>query len=749
MKKFIALVLATAFMPFLWANEGMWLPMFVSRLNQTDMEKMGIQLTAEEIYSINNSSLKDAIVMLSGGSCTAEIISKEGLTLTNHHCAFGAIQANSSVDHDYLTDGFWAMSRDQELRAEGMTASFLVRMEDVSAIVNGKLTPDMDEATRARTIGMVADSIETASTEGTIYNANVKSFFEGNEFYLFVYETYRDVRLVGAPPSSVGKYGGDTDNWMWPRHTGDFAMLRVYANEEGKPADYAEGNVPMKPRHHLPVSMSGVKANDFAMVMGYPGSTDRYLTSYGVNLALEKDQPARVKIRGKKLELYKEDMDASDKVRIQYASKYARVSNYWKYFIGQQEQLKANNVLEKKQAEEEAFMAWVNEDLARKEKYGEALNMIEEGYKSLFDTQLGYTYLTEAIIGSEALLNAYRVSAGLSRVLDVEKGQDVDQEKLNAAIQRSKGMMASFWKDYNAPTDQKVTGAMLEMFYNDLPAEMRPEAFTELAKKYKNDFDEMAEDMFEKSVMTDEERFNEFISAPTKKMMDKDMAFTLANAFINNYRKTVQPAIAEANTGIEKGNRLFVAGLREMNPSKKYYPNANSTMRLTYGQVLPYEPRDAVSYNYFTTLEGVMEKEDASNPEFVVPGKLKQLYNAKNYGQYADEDGTLHVCFLTNNDITGGNSGSPVINGKGQLIGTAFDGNWEAMSGDIFFETEIQRTIVCDIRYVLFIVDKYAGAGHLVKEMDLVWDEEPAEITEEPTASMTNTAEPKKMESGK
>lgn len=709
------------------ANEGMWLPMFISRLNHTDMQKHGLQLTAEEIYSVNNSSLKDAIVMLSGGSCTAEIISKEGLTLTNHHCAFGAIQANSTVEHDYLADGFWAMSKDKELKTN-LTASFLVRMEDVTETVLGALSDDMDEMSRAQAIAMIADSIETAVVEGTDYNADVKSFFEGNEFYLFVYETFGDVRLVGAPPSSVGKYGGDTDNWMWPRHTGDFSVLRVYTGKDGKPADYSEENIPLIPRHHLPVSMSGVNEGDYAMVMGYPGSTDRYLTSYGVRNAMDLDQPARVKIRGKKLEIMKEDMDADQAIRIQYASKYARVSNYWKYFIGQQEQVKNNGVYEKKLAEEQAFTEWAEENAERKEKYGTALDLIKQGYEQQNRYQLANTYLGEAIFGSEILLMGYYNTA-LGRALSAE---EVNQEQVDAIVQSLRGRAEGFYKDYNAPTDAKVTAAMLEMYMNDVPEDQIAPELKDMVKKYKGDYQKLVSKMFSSSIFASKSAYEEFLNDPSMKALDKDMAYTIASGVINHYRGEIVPMIQTSALQLEKGNRLFVAGLREMQPNRKFYPNANSTMRVTYGNVLSYEPRDAVKYEYFTTLEGVMEKEDPTNPEFVVPAKLKELYEAKDYGQYADADDKLHVCFLTNNDITGGNSGSPVINGKGQLIGCAFDGNWEAMSGDIFFEENIQRTIVVDIRYVLFIMDKYAGAGHLVNEMTLVWDKEETEEVAEP-----------------
>ncbi len=723
MKKIVLSVIAFAFAitPIVKANEGMWLPMFIERLNYADMQKEGLQLTPEEIYSVNNSSLKDAIIMLSGGSCTAEVISREGLALTNHHCAFGAIQQNSSVEHDYLSDGFWAKKKSDELQAENMTASFLVRMEDVTEIVLAKLSPEMDEMTRYQVIAQVSDSLQKAAVGESHYNASVKSFFEGNEYYLFVYETFRDVRLVGAPPSSIGKYGGDTDNWMWPRHTGDFSLLRVYAGADGKPADYSTENVPYKPKHHLPVSMKGVTKGDYAMIMGYPGSTDRYLTSFGVDQELQIHQPSVVQIRTERLELMKEDMDSDPEIRIKYASKYAGVSNYWKYFIGQQEQLKNNKVLERKLKEEAAFKQWIAGNKEAKEKYGEALTLIEEAYEELNKYNKAETFLIEAALtGSEISLFAFRFGS-LEQTLAKE---DVTDEEIMKLATGFKGRVESHFKDYNMATDKKVTTAMFRQFSENVKPEFQPEAFRKMVDKNKGDFNKMVDRVFDKTIFASEATLMEFLEDPKLKTLEKDPAYQLAKSFITTYRSTIATATQPAQIKLSKGNRLYVAGVREMNSDKNYYPNANSTMRLTYGTVQDVDPRDAVYYNYYTTLEGVMEKEDPTSLEFVVPEALKQLYLRKDYGKYADKDGALHVCFLTNNDITGGNSGSPVINGEGQLIGCAFDGNWEAMSGDIAFEQSKQRTIAVDIRYVLFIIDKFAGAGHLVDEMTLVFAED-------------------------
>lgn len=716
MRKFLLamLIAIVGFSGMVKADEGMWLPLFVDRLNYEDMQKMGLRLTAEEIYSINHSSLKDAIIIF-GGGCTGEIVSDQGLILTNHHCGYGQIQAHSTVEHDYLTDGFWAYNKEEELSNEGLTVQFLNRIEDVTAKVLDGLTDEMSEADRAKAIRKISGEIVENAEKDTHFNATVKGFFDGNEYYLFVYETYKDIRLVGAPPSSIGKFGADTDNWMWPRHTGDFSMFRIYTAPDGSPAEYSKDNVPMKPKHHLPVSLKGVEKDDYAMIMGYPGGTDRYLTSFGVQLAIDQSNMNVVKIREQKLALMREDMDADAAIRIKYASKYARTANYWKYFIGQTKGLKRLHVVEKKQALEKDFTAWVSSDEQRKAQYGSALSDIESAYEILRKYDAAGTYFNEAVFrGSEVLGYAWQYSRLSSLMAKKEK----DQEKIDKYIARLREGVASYFKDYNFSTDQKLLGGMLAMYVKGVPAEQQPAILQKIAKKYKGDFDKYAADLFKKSNFVTPGKVNALLDAPKVKAIDKDPAVILINAFIDSYRQ-MREATAEADDMLSRGNRFFVDGLRKMMPQKKFYPNANFTMRLTYGQVLDYYPADAIHYNYFTTLQGVMEKDDPSSYEFAVPEKMKSLYAGKDYGRYAASDGTMHVGFLTNNDITGGNSGSPVINGDGELIGLAFDGNWEAMSGDIAFEPELQRTICVDIRYVLFVVDKFAGAKNIVDEMTL------------------------------
>lgn len=712
----------------LFANEGMWLPLLIKRLNEADMQKMGLQLTAEEIYSVNQSSLKDAIVSL-GGFCTAEMISSQGLLLTNHHCAYDAIQSHSSVENDYLTRGFWAMNKEQELPNDGLFARFLVRMEDVTPKVLSVLNNDMTETQRAAAIAAVSKSLSEQAKGDSHYDVVVKDFFNGNEFYLFVYETFTDVRLVGAPSESIGKFGGDTDNWMWPRHTGDFALFRVYSGPDGKPAAYSAENIPLKPKHHLPVSLQGVQEGDFAMVFGYPGSTDRYLTSYGVKQALEQTNPTRVKIRDQRLKLLKEDMDADKNVRIKYASKYASVANYWKYFIGQRKGLENLDVLAKKEALEKEFSQWAATAPERQQQYGEALSLIKQSYDESYAVNLSYLYLLEAAMGTEIIrfANGFR---SLEAAMGAEKQ---DPEQLKSVIAALREQTANHFKDYNAATDQKVMARLMKMYYQDVPKKDHPEIFQTVDKKYKGDFNKWADAVFSKSMLANEAATLAFLEKPELKKLQADPAFVAASSIMNNYGKNIYPRRQAIQENRDKGNRLFVNGLRQMQPNRKFYPNANSTMRLTYGSVGSYAPRDGVVYDYYTTFKGVMQKKDNSDPEFVVPAKLDELYEKKDYGPYANQKGELPVGFITNNDITGGNSGSPVIDGKGQLIGLAFDGNWEAMSGDIAFEPELQRCINVDIRYVLFIIDKYAGAGHLVEEMTLV-EASPAEEKQEATS---------------
>ncbi len=708
---------------FVKADEGMWLPMLLGEATYKNMVECGIKLTPEQIYNANNSSLKDAIVALGGGFCTGEIISDQGLMMTNHHCGFGTIQANSSTENDYLTDGFWAMTKEQEIPAD-FGVWFLNNISDVTDQVLEGVEDGMDEGERNSIIRKNMSALKTTASEGKNkddFAVQVKSFYYGNLYYMFTYNIFNDVRLVGAPPSSIGKFGGDTDNWMWPRHTGDFTMFRVYADKENKPSSYSQDNKPLKPKHSLPISIAGVQDGDYAMIMGYPGSTDRFLTSWGVKQAVDVEQPARVKIRGIKLDIMDQEMSKSQKVRIQYASKYARVSNYWKYFIGQSEQLVKNKVFDKKQKIENSFSAWYKSNGLDK-TYSESLPLIENALKNSSKYTIPKVYFQEAVVGSELLLFMLRnLSPRTPLFKALDSGEGVEDAKDNFLK-----VAESFYKDYNATIDENTLAAILSLYANDVPKEFQPELLISLNDKYKGDFKKFASNYFKKSPFKSYDLFKAWLTSDklSVKMIEKDLVYQLKNEFLDVYRSKVITPSSNFDSDYKKGMRLFVDGLQKMGMNKA--SDANSTMRFTYGNVLPYDPADAVHYDFYTTLEGVMQKEVITkdkNHEFYVPQRLKDLYNAKDFGPYArKEDGKLPVGFLSNNDITGGNSGSPVINSHGELIGTAFDGNWEAMSGDIYFEPNIQRTISVDIRYSLFIIDKYAGAKHLIDEMNIITD---------------------------
>jgi len=696
-------------------DEGMWLPMFLERLNYTDMQKEGLHLSADELYSINHSSMKDAIVSLGGGFCTAEVVSADGLLLTNHHCGFESIQKHSTVEKDYLTNGFWAMNRNEELPNDGLYASFLIRMADVTKKVLANVKPDMSESDRIAEIRKVTSQLKKDAAENGKYTVDVKSFYSGNEYYIFVYQQYDDIRLVGAPPSAIGKFGGDTDNWMWPRHTGDFSMFRIYAKPDGSPSKYSKDNVPLKAKYHLPISLKGVKKDDFTMIWGYPGSTDRYMTSYGITETLNEINPAIIKLLGSSLDIMKVVMDTDPKVKIQYASNWANLANFWKNKIGESRGLKRLNVSDKKKNLEEQFQSWVTADTARRRIYGSVLPEFERIAKQSTDEQLGKLewYLNLSLYVSKTLsLTAKNIS-----IENIVKSK-MDKVKKAEALKQFENNLEEIYKDYNPVIEERLIASLVEAFYKDIPERYQPEYFKVIDKKFKGDFKAFAKELFKTSIFATEDNFRMFLKNPKEKKLKKDMTLQLIKAYMG---LSVQSSMNSAalNSAENKANRLFIAGLREMKPDKTFYPNANSTMRVTYGQVEDYFPADAIHYDYVTTLDGVMEKEDPNNEEFIVPAKLKELWLKKDYGRYADKSGKLVTCFLSNNDITGGNSGSPIINGDGELLGLAFDGNWEAMSGDIAFEPELQRTINVDIRYVLFIIDKYAGATHLVNEMTI------------------------------
>jgi hypothetical protein len=695
------------------ADEGMWLLPLIEKLNIGKMTELGLKLSAEDIYSINKVCLKDAVVIF-GGGCTAEIVSPQGLVLTNHHCGYGSIQAHSSVDHDYLHDGFWAMSKEEELPNPNLSVTFLIRIEDITSQVLANVKQGMSETARTEAINEARLAIEKKASEGNSYRIQVASFYGGNYFYLLVYERYTDVRLVGTPPSSIGKFGFDTDNWEWPRHTGDFSVFRVYSGPDGKPAPYAKENIPLKPKYFLPVSIKDRNKGDFAMILGYPGRTSRYMTSYEVNEQLQIVHPDRIKIRGIKQEIWMKDMLADQKVNIQYSEKYSGSSNYWKYSIGQKGSLEKLNVKAKKEELENQFNKWVVAEPDRKAKYGEALNMIKTAIEGKAEYYNALQYLNECLQGCE-LLSLNRGVPGLVMALKAK-----DNQKISDAVDQIKKNGSDFFKDYNPPTDNKSMKAMLMLYRADVPTKFLPDFYLNVIdKKFKGNIDMFVDDMFAKSLFANETKLNDFLSKPVLKTLESDPVY-LTSASFNKVTGEASKGLSQFDAGLTTGRRLWMAALMEMVPEKTQYPDANSTMRLSYGTVQDYDPRDAVTYKYYTTLQGVVDKYKPGDYEFDLPKRLIDLNNKKEYGRYGSSKGYMPVCFLTTNDITGGNSGSPVMNGKGELIGLAFDGNWESMSGDIAYEPELQRAIAVDIRYVLWIMDIYSGAKHLVDEMTIV-----------------------------
>ncbi|MBL0328770.1 MAG: S46 family peptidase [Bacteroidetes bacterium] len=696
---------------FIKADEGMWLPMLLKD-NYEQMVKAGLKLTPEQLYDINNASLKDAIVWFNGG-CTSEIISEKGLLLTNHHCGYEAIANHSTAADNILDNGFWAKNYAEEKVNKNLFASILVRMEDVSDKVNKALAGDASEAKKQEVFkNLVADA-----TKDTHYEGLVRSFFRDNAYYLFVFEKFTDVRLVAAPPQSIGKFGGETDNWMWPRHTGDFSMFRIYADKDNKPAKYAADNVPYRPKKFLSISIKGVEEGDFTMVYGFPGKTNRYETSYGIELATDKINPAIVALRDIRLTAWKEQMDKSDSTRLLMSAQYARISNYWKYFIGQTEQLKRLKVYEEKKETEKQFNTWAK----GKAEYESIFPNYEKAYADYNNYALHSTYMREGISGCGILAAALNYSA-LEKALTTDSK---NADNVKKATDRILAFNANFYKSFNRESEQKILAKIIQMYYENIPANQQPAYMAEVLKKYKGKtntetFEKFAKAVFAKSIMTTSASASKFLEKPDAKKLQKDPAYAFVMACYNNYNTNIDAHIETFNAINTTEGSKYIKGLMAMQPSKKFYPDANGTLRLTYGSAKSYSPKDAAHFNFYTTLNGIMEKDNPNDFSFNVPSKLKELYKSKDYGRYADKNGDIRVAFISNNDITGGNSGSPVLNANGELVGLAFDGNWEAMSGDIYFDSKYKRTISNDIRYVLFLIEKYGGATNLINEMKIV-----------------------------
>jgi len=719
MKKFLsfAIVFLMLFNIPAHADEGMWLLAILGKKYE-DMKKLGLKLTPEDIYSVNHSSLKDAVVNF-GNFCSGEIVSDKGLLLTNHHCGYERIQSHSTVENDYLKNGFWAKSFKEELPNPGLTVTFLIRMEDVT---NELINVPEDQLEARET------DIQKKAVEGTSYTAEIKSFFEGNQFFLFVYETYNDVRLVGAPPSSIGKFGGDTDNWMWPRHTGDFSVFRVYTGSDGKPAEYSENNIPLSPKHFFPVSLKGVKEGDFTMIMGYPGSTKRYLPSDGIKLAYYQTNPARIKLRAKRMEVMKSFMDKSEKISLMYSPKYYEISNYYKYFIGENLGIEKLNVIEEKKQEEKAFMQWVDSSAERKNEYTGIFSSYDTIYQHYAKVNLPYTYLQEGVFGIGIMNFSYQFAT-----LYAALKAGLTKEQLNPVLEDLTKKVEEHFTDYYQPIDKKIFSEIFRMYHDDIDSKFYPPFFKTVDKKYKGSFAKYAAYVFRKTILADSAKTMAFLEDPDLKTLEEDPAFSAMLSVLSSFRKTAGADLQSVFNSLGEVDRTYLKGLLEKSDTL-LYPDANFTERLTYGTCRGYWGKDAVYYKYYTTLKGVIEKEDSTSDEFYVEPKLKALYYAHDFGPYANDKGEMPICFITDNDITGGNSGSPVINAEGQLIGLAFDGNWEAMSGDFEFSPKLQRTIATDIRYVLFIMDKYAHADRLLKEMNIILPEKANALEEKATS---------------
>jgi len=713
MKKFVLLlIISFVGLTNLKAEEGMWIPSLLEKLNESEMIDLGMRITAKDIYDINHSSLKDGIVHI--GGCTAEVISDQGLLITNHHCGYSRIQRHSTLEHDYLTNGFWAMDKSEELPNPGMIARFLIRIDEVTDAVLKNVTESMTEEERDKIIGKNIKDITDQAEKESGYEASIRPFYYGNQYYMFLTETYRDVRLVGAPPSNIGKFGGDTDNWMWPRHTGDFSIFRIYANKDNKPADYAKENVPYKPKYHIPISLKGANEGDFTFVFGYPGRTEEYIPSYGVDMTVNTVNPVIIDIRTERLNIFKKYVDQDRLVRIQYASKTAGVANSWKKWIGANKGLKRLNAIGKKQDFEKEFNNWANASDDTKEKYAKLLSEFEKNYTALDPYQKASTYLREAGYGVELI----RFASDFSRLIELD-----DETKFEAMLENRKEAVQTFFKDYHQPIDREVFEVLLDMYRQGCDAEYLPGFFQTIQSKYKGDIGKFADQVFKKSIFASQEKLNDFLNNAEYgklKKLQNDPAYLLAADLAKLDEEKLRPQISKYTAEIDRLQRIYMKAQMEMQPDVRFYPDANSTLRVTYGKVKPFDPSDGVSYKHFTTMKGIMEKEDPNIYDYVVEPKLKSLYQNKDYGRYADQDGSMHVCFIAANHTSGGNSGSPILNADGHLLGLNFDRVWEGTMSDLNYDPEYCRNISVDIRYCLFLIDKFAGAKHLVDEMTIV-----------------------------
>jgi hypothetical protein len=712
------LLLTIIIIPSLTADEGMWIPLLIEKYNIKLMQEKGFKLSAEDIYSVNKACMKDAVMQF-GGGCTGEVISGDGLLITNHHCGYGQIQKHSTLEHDYLTNGFWAMSKSEELPNPGLSVTFLKRMEDVTEKVMKGVTPEMTEAEKDKLITSNIAGITKAATEGTIFTAFVRPFYMGKQYFLFVNQSFRDVRLVGAPPSAIGKFGGETDNWIWPRHTGDFSLFRIYADKNNNPADYSNENVPFKPVYHFPISLKGLKEGDFTMVFGYPGSTSEYVPSYHIDMIKNYINPKMIDIRTKKIEIMETAMNTDPLIRIQYSAKKAGLANSWKKWIGESQGLEKMGTIAKKEEFESKLTDWINKDQSRINRFGRLLPEYKRLYTVLREFSFVSSYMNEVFFNNGAEVIGF--ARNIKTLAELIKNK-ADNDKINTARTYLLEAGKNFFQNYNQATDKKLFVTVMKLYGENLDPKWQAPEYIKMKNSCKGDFSSIADKLYNKSVFSDEARFRNFVTsfnASGVEKLNKEPFYLLALSVMDFINSNVRPDLIKTNDEIQKLNRDYMSAQMQFDSTRTFYPDANSTLRLTYGTIMGYYSKDAVYYNYYTTLKGIMEKDNPEIYDYNVPEKLRQLYRTRDFGRYT-QNGEVPVCFIANNHTTGGNSGSPVINADGQLIGLNFDRAWEGVASDLSYNPEQSRNISLDIRYALFLIDKFAGAGYLLKEMTIV-----------------------------